>query len=117
MKRFLLLAPAAVLLASCGSSPIVPPPQLASQPRMLYVSSQHAPEDIASCLDGRLSRVRKSTEDGVTMLSIGSHSKSAYYIWLTPSAQGTTVKVMHPEGNSDDPPETDVRFAIARCVA
>ena len=117
MKRFLLLAPAAVLLASCGSAPIAPPPQLASQPPMLYVSSQRAPEDIASCLDNRLPRVRKSTENDITTISIGSRAKSAYYVWLTPSSQGTTVKVLHPEGSSDDPPETDVRFAIARCVA
>ncbi len=115
MKRFLLLAPA-VVLAACGSSPVLPPQEAASLPPLVYVSSARQPDDIASCLGDRLSRVQTSNENGVTTLSIGSRSHSSYYVWLTPSHGGTVIKVVHPDGAPDDPPEEEMRFDIARCA-
>lgn len=115
MKRFLLLAPA-VVLAACGSSPVVPPQEAVSLPPLVYVSSARQPDDIASCLDDRLSRVQKSNENGVITLSVGSRSHAAYYVWLTPSRGGTVIKVVHPDGAPDDPAEEEMRFDIARCT-
>lgn len=111
MKRLILLAPIA-LLAACGSSR-GPDASASSQP-MVYVSSARPASDIARCLDSRLSRVHVSKNNGVTDLTVGSSSNGSYFITLTPSNGGSVIKVVR--GTGDDPPEEEMRFAIARCT-
>ena len=115
MKRLLLLTPAVAVIASlaaCGSSG---PTRDASQP-LLYVSSARAPADIASCLEGRLPRVRMSRVGEATELAVGSDSNTSYFVTLTPMNAGSVIKVMRPANAPDDPPEEEMRFDIARCA-
>ena len=84
--------------------------------RMVYVSSQRAPADIADCLEGRLSRVRMSHVGIATELAVGSDSNNSYFVTLTPINTGSVIKVMHPANAPDDPPEPEMRFDIARCA-
>ncbi|MCU9955810.1 sugar ABC transporter ATPase [Burkholderia sp. BKH01] len=109
MKRFLLLLPAA-LLAACGSAPSSNSASSGAAP-MIYVSSQRPAHAIANCLDSRLSGTEQSQHNGVTDISIGSNS---YFVTLTPSGNGSVVKVVR--GSGSEPPEEAMRFAIARCV-
>jgi outer membrane lipopolysaccharide assembly protein LptE/RlpB len=111
MKRLLLLTPLA-LLAACGSSH-GPETGAAGEP-MVYVSSARATSDIARCLDSRLSRVHVAKGSNSTQLTIGSSSNASYVVTLTPSGRGSVVKVVR--GASEDPPEEELRFAIARCT-
>ncbi len=111
MKRLILLAPIAIL-AACGSSH--GPATGASAEPMVYASSARPASDIARCLDRRLSRVHVSKNNGVTDLTIGSSSNGSYFITLTPSHGGSVIKVTR--GTGDDPPEEEMRFAIARCT-
>ena len=111
MKRLILLAPLAIL-AACGSSR--GPESGASGEQMVYVASGRPVSDIASCLNSRLSRVHVSKNNGVTDLTIGSSSNGSYFITLTPSGYGSVIKVTR--GTSEDPPEEELRFAIARCT-
>ena len=111
MKRLILLAPIA-LVAACGSSR--GPDASASAQPMVYASSARPASDIARCLDSRLSRVHVSKNNGVTDLTIGSSSNGSYFVTLTPSNGGTVVKAVR--GTGDDPPEEEMRFAIARCT-
>ncbi|MPV66566.1 sugar ABC transporter ATPase [Burkholderia sp. BE17] len=109
MKRFLLLLPAA-LLAACGSAPSSNPAASGAAP-MIYVSSQRPAHAIANCLDSRLSGTEQSQHNGVTDIAVGSN---AYFVTLTPSGNGSVVKVVR--GSGSEPPEEAMRFAIARCV-
>jgi hypothetical protein len=113
MKRLILLAPIA-LLAACGSSRGPQSESGAAGEQMVYVASARQVSDIASCLNSRLSRVHVSKNNGVTDLTIGSSSNGSYFITLTPSGYGSVIKVVR--GTSDDPPEEELRFAIARCT-
>ncbi|WP_109483414.1 sugar ABC transporter ATPase [Paraburkholderia sp. C35] len=112
MKRLVLLAPIAIL-AACGSSR-GPDAAKASGEPMVYVASARPASDIARCLDSRLSRVSISRNNGVTDLTIGSSSNGSYFITLTPSNSGSVIKVTR--GTGEDPPEEELRFAIARCT-
>ncbi|UVE68524.1 sugar ABC transporter ATPase [Burkholderia pyrrocinia] len=109
MKRFLLLLPAA-LLAACGSAPSSNSAAPGAAP-MIYVSSQRPAHAIANCLDSRLSGTEQSQHNGVTDIAVGSN---AYFVTLTPSGNGSVVKVVR--GSGSEPPEEAMRFAIARCV-
>ncbi|MBR8456306.1 sugar ABC transporter ATPase [Burkholderia dolosa] len=109
MKRFLLLLPAA-LLAACGSAPSSDSVASGAAP-MIYVSSQRPAYAIANCLDSRLSGTEQSQHNGVTDITVGSR---AYFVTLTPSGNGSVVKVVR--GSGSEPPEEAMRFAIARCV-
>ena len=111
MKRLILLAPIAIL-AACGSAR--GPDSSASAAPMVYASSVRPASDIERCLDSRLSRVHVSKNNGVTDLTIGSSSNGSYFITLTPSGHGSVIKVVR--GTGDDPPEEEMRFAIARCA-
>jgi hypothetical protein len=113
MKRLLLLLPA-VVLAACGSSGSMP--KTSSTAPMMYVSSSRSTADIASCLASRLSRVQTSGSNGATELTVGSSSHSSYFVMLTPSGHGSVIKVLHPDGSPEDPPEPEMRFDIARCA-
>jgi len=112
MKKLLLLAPAALALAACGSSG---PTRDASQP-LVFVTSQRTPSYIAECLQSRLSRVQASSVGGATELAVGSGSDTAYFVTLTPVSAGSVIKVMRPANAPDDPPEPEMRFDIARCA-
>ncbi len=83
---------------------------------MIYLSSQRSPSSIASCLEDRLSRVQSSREGSATELTVGSSSHASYYVELLPSSQGSVVRVTHPADASNDPPEEELRFDIARCA-
>ncbi|KAB0684528.1 sugar ABC transporter ATPase [Burkholderia territorii] len=109
MKRFLLLLPAA-LLAACGSAPSSDSAASGSAP-MIYVSSARPAYAIANCLYSRLSGTEQSQHNGVTDITVGSRS---YFVTLTPSGNGSVVKVVRGSGN--EPAEEAMRFAIARCV-
>lgn len=116
MKRLLLLTSAAAItafVAACGSSS--GPARDASQP-MMYVSSQRAPAYIADCLENKLSRVRMSRVGNATEIAVGADSNNSYFVTLTPSNAGSVIKVMHPANAPDDPPESEMRFDIARCA-
>ena len=112
MKKLLLLAPAALALAACGSSG---PTRDASQP-LVFVTSPRTPSYIAECLQSRLSRVQASSVGGATELAVGSGSDTAYFVTLTPVSAGSVIKVMRPANAPDDPPEPEMRFDIARCA-
>jgi len=114
MKKLLLLAPLAVLIAACSSSS--GPSALSGPQPMVYASSQRSPSFIAQCLASRLSAVHTSKHDGATELSVGPASNSAYLVTLTPSGSGSVIKVVRPAGGPDDPSEPEMRFSIARCV-
>ncbi|MPV56283.1 sugar ABC transporter ATPase [Burkholderia sp. HI2761] len=109
MKRFLLLLPAA-LLAACGSAPSSDSAGSGTAP-MIYVSSQRPAYAIANCLDSRLSGTEQSQHNGVTDIAVGSNS---YFVTLTPSGNGSVIKVVRGSGN--EPAEEAMRFAVARCA-
>ncbi|MCA8240922.1 MULTISPECIES: sugar ABC transporter ATPase [Burkholderia] len=109
MKRFLLLLPAA-LLAACGSAPSSDSAGSGAAP-MIYVSSQRPAYAIANCLDSRLSGTEQSQHNGVTDIAVGSNS---YFVTLTPSGNGSVIKVVRGSGN--EPAEEAMRFAVARCA-
>ncbi|MCA8348770.1 sugar ABC transporter ATPase [Burkholderia cepacia] len=110
MKRFLLLLPAA-LLAACGSAPSSDSAASSGAAPMMYVSSQRPAYAIANCLDSRLPDTEQSQHNGVTDIAVGSNS---YFVTLTPSGNGSVVKVVR--GSGSEPPEETMRFALARCL-
>ncbi|CAM2197320.1 exported protein of unknown function [Paraburkholderia kururiensis] len=117
MKKSFLLAPS-LLLAACGS-PSGPQQNaaVANGPTpMIYVSSMHAPASISRCLENRLGRVHESRANGATELEVGSRSNASYFVTLTPSANGSVVRVVHPDNAPNDPPEEEMRFHVARCA-
>jgi hypothetical protein len=112
MKRFLLLLPVAAL-AACGSAPSSESAASGAQP-MIYVSSQRPASSIASCLDSRLTNAHLSKSNGATEIIVGSRSNGSYFVTLTPSGGSTVIKVVR--GTASEPPEEEMRFAIARCA-
>jgi hypothetical protein len=113
MKRFLAIVPAVLALAACGSPG--GPARNASQP-LVYLRSARSASSISACLESRLARVRATIVGNETELAVGSDSDTAYFVTLTPLADGAVVKVMRPAHASDDPPEPELRFDIARCT-
>jgi hypothetical protein len=101
------------LMAACGSTP---PPGAANGEPMIYASSTHSPEDIASCLENRLPRAEESMNGTTTELSVGSGSNASYFVTLTPSGNGSVIRVTHGAASSNDPPEPELRFDVARCA-
>lgn len=83
---------------------------------MVYVSSQRSPASIANCLEDRLPRVRASKDGRTTELAVGSSTHASYVVTLVPSGNGSVVRVTHDESASNDPPESEMRFHIARCT-
>ncbi|TCW77950.1 sugar ABC transporter ATPase [Burkholderia sp. SRS-46] len=110
MKRFLLLFPAAALLAACGSAPTSGTAESGAN-AMIYVSSQRPADAIGNCLEGRLSDARRSHHNGAIDVDVGSGS---YFVTLTPSGAGSVIKVVR--GSASEPAEEAMRFAIARCA-
>jgi hypothetical protein len=113
LRRLLAALPLA-LMAACGSTP--PPGAAANGEPMIYVSSTHSPEDVASCLENRLPRAEESMNGNATELSVGSGSNASYLVTLTPAANGSVIRVMHGTSSSYDPPEPELRFDVARCA-
>ena len=63
---------------------------------MIYVSSQRPAYAVANCLDSRLSGTEQSQHNGVTDIAVGSNS---YFVTLTPSGNGSVIKVVRGSGN------------------
>ncbi|WP_309147442.1 sugar ABC transporter ATPase [Paraburkholderia caballeronis] len=116
LTKSLLAAAPVALVAACGSAPTPAPDDTAAAAPMVYVSSLRSPSSIATCLEDRLPRVRASQAGGATELAVGSSSNASYLVTLTPSGNGSVVRVMHDPSASSDPPEEEMRFHIARCT-
>lgn len=110
MKRFLLLLPAAAVLAACGSAPTSDTAASGTN-AMIYVSSQRPADAIGNCLESRLSDARRSHHNGAIDVDVGSGS---YFVTLTPAGAGSVIKVVR--GSASEPAEEAMRFAIARCA-
>ncbi|QBQ99696.1 sugar ABC transporter ATPase [Paraburkholderia pallida] len=101
------------LVAACGSSPS----NTASDSNVIvYASSARSPSSIASCLEDRLSRAYESHSGNATELAIGSRSNASYFVTLTPNGYGSVIRVTHGASSSNDPPEEEMRFDVARCT-
>ncbi|QGZ64566.1 sugar ABC transporter ATPase [Paraburkholderia acidisoli] len=111
LLAFASLAPLA-LVAACGSSP----PSASNGETMIYASSARTASSVASCLEDRLSRVRTARDGNTTRMSVGSSSNASYFVTLTPSGSGSVIRVVHGTAESSDPPEEEMRFAVARCT-
>lgn len=83
---------------------------------MIYASSARSPNSIANCLEDRLPRVREARDGNVTELSVGSGSDASYFVTLTPTGNGSVIRVTRGASRSDDPPEPELRFDVARCT-
>ena len=101
------------LVAACGSSP---PSAASDSDTMVYASSARSPSSIASCLESRLSRAYESHSGNATELAIGSRSNASYFVTLTPNGYGSVIRVTHGASSSNDPPEEELRFDVARCT-
>lgn len=116
LVKTLVAAVPVALLAACGSTPTPSDEASDAAAPMVYVSSQRSPASIANCLEDRLPRVRASRDGKTTQLAVGSSSNASYVVTLTPSGRGSVVRVTHDPSASDDPPEDEMRFHIARCT-
>lgn len=112
-QRLIAALPLA-LIAACGSSP--PNTASSSDDAMVYASSARSPSSIASCLKSHLSRAYESHSGNATELAIGSRSDASYFVTLTPNGRGSVIRVTHGASSSNDPPEEEMRFDIARCT-
>ncbi|HKT96840.1 MAG TPA: sugar ABC transporter ATPase [Paraburkholderia sp.] len=101
------------LVAACGSSP---PNTAFSSDTMVYASSARSPSSIASCLKSHLSRAYESHSGNATELAIGARSNASYFVTLTPNGYGSVIRVTHGASSSNDPPEEEMRFDVARCT-
>ena len=99
------------LIAACGSSP---PNTASTSDAIVYASSARSPSSIASCLKSHLSRAHESHSGNATDLTVGSDA--SYFVTLTPNGHGSVIRVTHGASNSNDPPEEEMRFAVARCT-
>lgn len=99
------------LVAACGSSP---PNTSLDDDAMVYASSARSPSSIASCLRSYLPHTHESHSGNTTELAIGS--SDSYFVTLTPNGSGSVIRVTHAASSSNDPPEENLRFAVARCV-
>jgi hypothetical protein len=122
MKKVLL--PAVVVLAACSGAngPGMAGAGLSgaevrtSEP-LIYVRSARQPDDITACLHERVFSVHEASVGNATEIAIGQRSSNAdWLITLTPSGNGSIVKVQKSVNASDDIPEPELRFDIARCT-
>jgi hypothetical protein len=111
-QRLIAALPLA-LIAACGSSPSS---TASNGETMIYASSARSPSSIASCLEDRLSSVHESRNGNAMELAIGSRSDASYFVSLTPNGYGSVIRVTHGASSSDDPPEAEMRFDVARCT-
>ncbi|MDR3101418.1 MAG: sugar ABC transporter ATPase [Paraburkholderia sp.] len=101
------------LVAACGSSP---PNTASDNEAMVYASSARPPSSIASCLRNRLPRTHESHSGNATELTVGARWNASYFVTLTPNGDGSVIRVTHGASSSNDPPEEELRFAVARCT-
>ncbi|POR52177.1 hypothetical protein B0G62_105145 [Paraburkholderia eburnea] len=111
-QRLIAALPLA-LIAACGSSPSS---TASNGETMIYASSARSPSSIASCLEDRLSSVHEARNGNAMELSVGSRSEASYFVTLTPNGYGSVIRVTHGASSSDDPPEAELRFDVARCT-
>jgi hypothetical protein len=115
MKKFLLLlAPAALALAACGSSG---PTRDASQPLVFVTSQRTHGSDITECLESRL--VAGAGLVGGRRNRTGRRLGFGHRVLRHVDAGqrwDSVIKVMRPANAPDDPPEPEMRFDIARCA-
>ncbi|WP_322057795.1 sugar ABC transporter ATPase [Paraburkholderia sp. J63] len=111
-QRLLAALPLA-LVAACGSSP---PSSASNSDAMVYASSARSPSSIANCLRSHLSSAYESHSGNATELAIGSRSDASYFVTLTPNGRGSVIRVTHGASSSNDPPEEELRFDVARCT-
>ena len=79
---------------------------------MIYVQSARQTDDITSCLHDRASSLRVANVGNSVELGDGRE----WLITLTPSGGGSTVAVQHATNVSENIPEPEMRFDIARCT-
>ncbi|MBN3854150.1 sugar ABC transporter ATPase [Paraburkholderia sp. Ac-20340] len=111
-ERLIAIVPLA-LVAACGSSPSS---TASNGETMIYASSARSPSSIANCLEDRLSSVHESRNGNSMELVVGSRSDASYLVTLIPSGSGSVIRVTHGASTSDDPPEPELRFDVARCT-
>ncbi|WP_322031244.1 sugar ABC transporter ATPase [Paraburkholderia sp. J76] len=110
----LLAATPLALLAACGSTP--PSSTASNGETMIYASSARSASSVASCLEDRLPHVHTSRDGDTTELSVGSRSDASYFVTLTANGHGSVIRVTHGASASNDPPEEELRFDVARCA-
>lgn len=110
----LLAATPLALLAACGSTPSSS--TASNGETMIYASSARSASSVASCLEDRLPHVHTSRDGDTTELSVGSRSDASYFVTLTASGHGSVIRVTHGASASNDPPEEELRFDVARCA-
>jgi hypothetical protein len=105
MKKVLL--PAVMVLAACSSAsgPGMSGPEVRASEPLIYIRSARQPDDITACLHEKVFSVRETRVGSVDWL-----------ITLTPSGNGSIVMVQKSVDASDDIPEPELRFDIARCT-
>ncbi|TDG06199.1 sugar ABC transporter ATPase [Paraburkholderia guartelaensis] len=114
LTQRLLAATPLALIAACGSTP--PSGTASNGEPMIYASSARSASSIASCLEERLPRVHTSRDGNTTEMSVGSRSDASYFVTLTPNGHGSVIRVTHGASASNDPPEEELRFDVARCT-
>jgi hypothetical protein len=117
MKKLLL--PAMVVLAGCSSTPGpgMSGPEVRASAPLIYVKSARQPDDITACLHERVFSVRESSIGSATEIAVGPRSSTVdWLITLIPLGGGSIVKVQKSPNASDDVPEPEMRFDIARCT-
>jgi hypothetical protein len=117
MKK--VLVPAVMVLAACSSAsgPGMSGPEVRASEPLIYVHSARQPDDITACLHEKVFSVRETSVGSATEITIGQRSSTVdWLITLTPSGNGSIVKVQKSVNASDDIPEPELRFDIARCT-
>ncbi|WP_244314836.1 sugar ABC transporter ATPase [Paraburkholderia unamae] len=114
LTQRLLAATALALVAACGSTP--PSSSADNGEPMIYASSARSTSSVANCLEDRLPHVHTSRDGNATELSVGSRSDASYLVTLTPNGHGSVIRVTHGASASNDPPEEELRFDVARCT-
>ncbi|MEM5327632.1 sugar ABC transporter ATPase [Paraburkholderia sp. JHI2823] len=114
LTQRLLAATPLALIAACGSTP--PSGSASNGEPMVYASSARSASSIANCLENRLPHVHASRDGNTTELSVGSRSDASYLVTLTPNGNGSVIRVTRGTSASNDPPEEELRFDIARCT-
>ena len=97
-------------LAACSSSSV---PELRASSPVIYVSSHRLLGDVLNCLEDKLPSVSASKLGSASELLVGPN---AWLVTLTPSQDGSTVKVQKSLGDYGGLPEPEMRFDIARCT-
>ncbi|WP_147432300.1 sugar ABC transporter ATPase [Pararobbsia silviterrae] len=105
------------MLGGCSSSNVATssgasPASLGGTAPMIYVQSARQPDDITRCLQGHASSLRVANLGGAIQLGDGLE----WLITLTPSRGGSTVAVQRAMNASEQIPEPEMRFDIARCT-